>query len=254
MWSIDQILKKNEGKAEDYKEFQKRNFYKRFAFNDRGNTYVCIEDIRTEDEKTAFKAAGGIYTKNMGWHAPNPVRGFKTVPCRFSDVCEYDGAAWHLRAFSFESVVKAGVDKRTGKRARMSEFIGKVGEYAEFNAKLETCYETHFQNDNKIFGGLEKKWDYVLRNEGKNIVVFSSAWYDPEKVKEFFGRRTVKVRAKVMANNERFGRKETYIGYPTIVRADGKNLKEFACIAGLKSFDEVKDELRLRKLLAKKTA
>lgn len=247
MLTIDQILKKSNRKVEDFRETSRIDFLRKNAFNEHGMTYLAAEDIRTEQIKAAFKENGGTYHRDLGWHAPNWIPGIKMVCCRFDDIAEWIGTRWVLRSYAIEKIRQEKGRKMRGKRELLSDFIGKTNEIITFTAKFSSCNQTHFFNPDYIFGGLPNKWDFYFLNEGKNIVRFTTAWYDPQKVKEFCGGRELTFKAKVLRASNEFGRKITTIAWPEVVRKDGRMLKDFARLVGkdhIEDVDEVEKEAK----------
>lgn len=242
--TIDQILKKSDRSAEDFKASERLKFLRKNAFNEHGMTYLAAEDIRTEQIKAAFKESGGTFHRELGWHAPNWIPGIKMVCCRFDDISEWIGARWVLKAYAIEKIRTEKGRKKRGKRELLSEFIGRTNETITFTAKFSSCNQTHFENQDYIFGGLSNKWDFYFLNEGKNIVRFTTAWYDPQKVKEFCGGRELTFKAKVLRATNEFGRKVTVIARPEIVRKDGRLLKDYARLVEKNPFGEAEEKTK----------
>jgi len=227
MMTTAEIIAMCNKKAEEQKVAARFEHYRRFGFNEHGVTYIAFENVNTTELQQEFRSKGGFYDKVLGWHANHWIEGFRMKACRFDDVCINRNGRWFTQKYLVDKIRRECATKHLCKRDATSEFVGEVRQDINVRVRLVKMYETAFRNPNYEYGGTEKKWDMVFKDANGNIFKFTTSWYDHDKVVEFCGKAWLNVTAKVICHVDGFGRKETKIGYPTIMR--GKRfLKDYA--------------------------
>lgn len=242
MLTIDQILKAGEKILNARKQEAKEYACWRFGYNDSGYTYILLEELTDMERKEGFKQKGGFYDKFLGWHSPRKVDGYRMKRVKMDDIAEFSNGRWWTQKYKVDEFRRMNCMKRIGKRAAVSDFIGVLGENGGVvsRMRLVSVKETMFRDRNydRIgYYGLPYKWDYRFVDKDGNIAVFSSAYYNANMVKEWFGKGWADVVAKAIRFDESHGVKITRIAYPEFSKRGKVKLSEYARIKNPKKCD-----------------
>lgn len=235
MLSIDDIIKKGEKNKEIENKKAIEHASRIFGFNKKGWVWLLLEELNELEKKEKFKALGGLYDKILGWHSENRVNGFKMSKVQIDSIGEVVNGVWQTRRYKVDMARKTACRKKLGKRKLNSEFVGSIGNDAllETKVKLVSVKETMFRDryyDIPGYYGLPFRYDYTFNDKDGNIIVFSSAYYNPKIVQEWFGNGWADLTAKVIKHEDLYGAKVTKIMYPEISKKGKLSLKSCARI------------------------
>jgi len=235
MMTIEEIMKRcNEIKARDNGLAIERASQK-FGFNPKGWVWLLLEDLTNYDRKESFRSVGGRFDKILGWHSPDRIDGFKMKKVMMNTLGEVVNGVWQTRRYKVDVARKEACRAKMSERQSKSEFVGVVGvkDGLVTEVRLVSVRETMFRDANfEIPGyyGLPFRHDFNFVDRDGNQIRFSSAYYQPKMVQEWFGKGWAKMTAKVILHDDRHGVKITKVIFPEFTKKRKGSLKEYARI------------------------
>jgi len=233
MLNADQILNAGSKIQDRRMQEAKEKYCTRFGYDRNGYTYILLESLSNLDRRKAFKSMGGLYDKFLGWHCSHRVEGFEMRRASMKDIATFDHGRWWTMKNKVDEFRREKCRVILTKRDAKSEFVGDVlhGEVISTSVRLVSCEETAYRDN--MWGipnyyALPYRWDYRFADREGNILLFSSAYYIPEKVKEWFNGGWARVKAKVVRHDSSYGVKITRIMYPEMSRRGKPSLSEYA--------------------------
>ena len=248
MMSIDEIMKAGErNKARDTERAIERAC-KVFGFNPKGWVWLLLDEMPDYETKETFKDLGGLYDKVLGWHSTDRIEGFKMKKVAMDTLGEVVNGVWQTRRYKVDVARKTACRAKLGKRKLASEFVGIPGVNAGLVTKvrLASVKESMFRDSNydlPEYYGLPFRWDYTFKDKAGNIIVFSSAYYRPKMVQEWFGKGWANLTAKVISHDDRHGTKITKIIFPEFTKNGKLPLKACARIPNPREVGEMPLEM-----------